>query len=376
MNQNNFLEFIDSKTLFYDKIDYEVINKAWRILENHVKIPYIIHIIGTNGKGTTGRFIASFLYQNSKKTLHYTSPHIEKFNERIWVNNRLIKDEELQNTHQFFLSIFPSNIIEQLTYFEYTTLMAIYLSSGFDYLVLEAGLGGEFDATNVVDNNLTVIPSIGLDHMDFLGNTIEKIASTKLRSCDDKYIFGIDTPQEVLNLKKTLLKTKKEITINRQLLLVDQEKLPQYLQNNLVLALSVLDYLHLYSKDLKIDLIEGRFEKFRKNITIDVGHNPLAASMVQKELKTKKINLIYNSYKDKDYKEILSILKNNIAKVYVIECDDERMEDKFIMLEYIKTLNLECDFFSQGILNTKDEFLVFGSFKVVETFKKMVINEK
>ena len=376
MNQNNFLEFIDSKTLFYDKIDYEVINKAWKILQNHVKIPYVIHIIGTNGKGTTGRFIASFLYQNNKKTLHYTSPHIEKFNERIWINNRLVHDEELQNTHQFFLSIFPSNIIEQLTYFEYTTLMAIYLSSGFDYIVLEAGLGGEFDATNIVDNNLTVIPSIGLDHMDFLGDTIEKIASTKLRSCDEKYIFGIDMPQEVLNLRKILLKNKEEIMINRELSLVDQDNLPQYLQNNLLLALSVLDYLHLYSKDLIINLIEGRFEKFRKNIIIDVGHNPLAASMIEKELKDKKINLIYNSYKDKDYKEVLSILKNNIAKVYVIECDDERIENKFTMLEYIKTLDLKCDFFSKDALNIKDDFFVFGSFKVVETFKKMIINEK
>lgn len=376
MQKNNFLEFIDSKTLFYDKIDYDVINKAWKILQCHVKIPYVIHIIGTNGKGTTGRFLASFLYQNQKNVLHYTSPHIEQFNERIWINNQLVEDKDLQSTHQFFLSIFPDDIIRQLTYFEYTTLMAIYLSSGFDYIVLEAGLGGEFDATNVIENNLTVVPSIGLDHMDFLGDTIQEIASTKLRSCDNRYIFGIDISNDVLELKKTILKDKEEIKLNTKLFVQSQNILPKYLQNNLLLALNVLEYLQLYSNDLKIDLIEGRFEKYKDNIILDVGHNPLAAKMVQDELKEKKIILIYNSYKDKDYKEVLSILKNNIAKVYVLECDDERIENKDIMLEYIQSLDLQAQLFTLEVLNDEDQFFVFGSFKVVDTFKKIVENEK
>lgn len=376
MIQNSFFDFIDSKTLFYDKIDYDVIYKSWKILEQHTKLPYVIHIIGTNGKGTTGRFIASFLHQQNQKVLHYTSPHIEKFNERIWINGSLVDDEQLQQTHQFFLSIFTDELISQLTYFEYTTLMALYLSSNMDYIVLEAGLGGEFDATNVVTNNLTVVPSIGLDHMDFLGDTIEKIATTKLRSCDDSYIFGLHMPKEVLGLKNTLLKDKKEIAINSQLSIKDSKILPHYLQNNLILALSVIEYLGFYRKDLQINVIEGRYETFRANIKLDVGHNPLAAQMIAKELGKTKVNLVYNSYKDKDYREVLSILKDKIKKVFVIKCDDERITNQEDMMGAVKNLNIECELFSVKILNPNEQYLVFGSFKVVETFKKMVRDEK
>ena len=85
--QNNLsLEaFLDLKTLYYDKIDFNTIKIAWEFVRLYVKLPYVIHIVGTNGKGSTGRFLASYLHQSNYKTLHYSSPHILKFNERIWI---------------------------------------------------------------------------------------------------------------------------------------------------------------------------------------------------------------------------------------------------------------------------------------------------
>ena len=90
------------------------------------------------------------LNNQNKKTLHYSSPHIVKFNERIWINGKNSSDEQLNDAHKTILSILPSNLISSLTYFEYTTLLAFILSTNLDFLILEAGLGGEFDATNVV----------------------------------------------------------------------------------------------------------------------------------------------------------------------------------------------------------------------------------
>ncbi|PKN14993.1 MAG: bifunctional folylpolyglutamate synthase/dihydrofolate synthase, partial [Deltaproteobacteria bacterium HGW-Deltaproteobacteria-24] len=130
-------EFLALKTLYYDKIDFNTIKVAWEFLRLYVRLPYVIHIVGTNGKGSTGRFLAHHLYCLGHATLHYSSPHILKFNERIWINGSDVSDESLQVAHEMLQEVLPSYIIEKLTYFEYTTLIALLLSSKMDYLVLE-----------------------------------------------------------------------------------------------------------------------------------------------------------------------------------------------------------------------------------------------
>ena len=134
--------FLDHKTMYYDKIDFSFVNRAFSILEKEIKIPFVIHIVGTNGKGSTGRFLSHYLYKTGFKTLHYSSPHIKKFNERIWINGADVSDNLLQNAHEFLTRIYDEELLLKLTYFEYTTLLALYLSKDCEYLVLEAGLGG------------------------------------------------------------------------------------------------------------------------------------------------------------------------------------------------------------------------------------------
>ena len=364
----SYLTFLNNKTMFYDKIDYTIIKKSWDILSSHIKLPYVIHIVGTNGKGSTGRYIASFLYQQDKTVLHYSSPHVMKFNERIWLNNQDSTNIELQYSHEQLQKILPSEYLEKLTYFEYTTLMGIVLSHDMDYLVLEAGLGGEFDATNVVENDLSVIPSIGLDHIEFLGNTIEKIATTKLRSCDNRYILGLNMPEKIKEVKQNILTTKEEIIINNNILLPKYSNdLPTYLQNNLKLALSVLNYLNININNLILPTLFARCQRIQENITIDVGHNFLAASVIYEEFKNKKIILIYNSYKDKDYISVLTVLKPIIKELQIIDCDDDRMVKKYDLENTCNKLNIKYTNFSNKISN-KYNYLVFGSFKVIETF--------
>jgi dihydrofolate synthase / folylpolyglutamate synthase len=380
LKKANLQEFLEYKTLYYDKIDFTIVKSSWQILSKKIKLPFVIHIVGTNGKGSTGRFLAHYLHKKDFKVLHYSSPHIMKFNERIWINGSDVSDENLEIAHKFLQELYEIELLEKLTYFEYTTLLAFYLSKDFDYLVLEAGLGGEFDATNVVENNLSLITTIGLDHQSFLGNSVEEIAATKMRSCDNKMIIGYQVFDEVI---KTAHEVKEQILEqrNRNIEIIEvlefdkysiNEKFASYLKRNLHLVIACLNELKIPIDTQLFDDVPlfGRCQKIASNITIDVGHNPLAAEVIKKEFENKKITLIYNSYADKDYVEVLKILKPIIKKLIIIELDDKRVVKKDDLLEVITQLNIPNE--ERIKIEEDEEYLVFGSFLVVEKFLSLI----
>lgn len=376
----NLEEFLKYKTLYYDKIDFSIVKSSWDKLSTKIKLPFVIHIVGTNGKGSTGRFLAHYLHKKDFKVLHYSSPHILKFNERIWINGSDVRDENLEIAHQFLQDLFEIELLEKLTYFEYTTLLAFYLSKDFDYLVLEAGLGGEFDATNVVENNLSLITTIGLDHQSFLGNTVEEIASTKMRSVDNKMLIGYQVFPEVL---ETAYKVKEQIKQqrNKDIKIIEVKEFDKYelnpkfatfLKRNLHLVIACLNELKI-PLDLKLfddTPLFGRCQKVLPNVTVDVGHNPLAALVLANEFKNKKINLIYNSYKDKDYETVLKILKPIIKTITIIELEDKRIVEKEELEKLIKQLELVNN--KTIKIEENKEYLVFGSFLVVEKFLTLI----
>ncbi len=380
LKKATLVEFLEYKTLYYDKIDFTIVESSWQILSTKIKLPYIIHIVGTNGKGSTGRFLSHYLNKTNHKVLHYSSPHIVKFNERIWINGSDVSDEVLEDAHRYLQDIYPIELLQKLTYFEYTTLLAIFLSKDCEYLVLEAGLGGEFDATNVVPSDLSLITTIDLDHQSFLGNTVEAIAQTKMRSVDKKMLLGFQLHESVKDSAyevKRQLKDERNLDIEIQIVEEFEKyelnkKFASYLKRNLHLVIACLEELKL-SVDLSIfddvDLF-GRCQKIAPNITIDVGHNPLAAKVLLKEFENKKITLIYNSYADKDYEEVLKILKPIINKIIIIDINDNRMVDKNNLLKIIKELNI----INEPIINIdeNEEYLVFGSFLVVEKFLALI----
>lgn len=360
--------FLDLKTLYYDKIDFNTIKIAWEFLRLFVKLPYVIHIVGTNGKGSTGRFLASYLHQSQYKTLHYSSPHILKFNERIWIDGKDVRDEVLEEAHLKLQEILPQEIIDKLTYFEYTTLLALLLSSNMDYLVLEAGLGGEFDATNVVINDLSLITAIGLDHQSFLGNTICEIATTKLRSCDNKVIVNKQMHEEVYEIAQCYNYSKAKEYDTQYL-----KSLPSYLKENLNLVLSALEYLNIPIDISKFENVElfGRCQQIASNITIDVGHNPLAAQVIAKEFiqRDAKVTLVYNTFEDKDYKAVLLLLQPIIKNVEIIAVNDKRILDKNTLKETCTDLGFDVSDFTS--IDERKNYLVFGSFTVVEQFLRI-----
>ena len=374
--------FLATKPLFYDEIDYARMPNAYQSIKSHLKLPKIIHIVGTNGKGTTGRFLAQMLRANGLCVGHYTSPHILDFNERIWVNGMDIDDKTLEIAHQTLLSWLEPSMAEALSYFEYTTLLAMHVFSlTCEYVVLEAGLGGEFDATNVFSKVLSVITPIGLDHQSFLGESIEEIAQTKINSATTDIVLAKQYDAKVSSIahgKTTLLHRKLYCvetffneTMKESLRAYGAtHNLPNYLQENFQTAFCALKVLG-YDIDLRTfipNVLQGRFQKFLPNVTIDVGHNVMAAEALVSSLGKKKVTLVYNSYKDKDFKTILTILKPIIEAVLVIDIESPRAADQADLYAVAKTLELPISSFS-AIQNDK-EYLVFGSFSVVEAFLK------
>lgn len=172
-------DYLSDKPLFYDKIDYSRFPRAFASVREAIKPREIIHIVGTNGKGSTGRFLAQILTEFGFRVGHYTSPHIFKFCERFWLKGRDVSDDELEKAHQFLQSVLNDEFKSSLSYFEYATLLAAVLFRECDYVIFEAGMGSRYDATGVFDKSLSLFTPIGLDHTAFLGENIEAIAQTK-----------------------------------------------------------------------------------------------------------------------------------------------------------------------------------------------------
>ncbi len=357
--------------------------RAYASIKDKIAIAPLIHLVGTNGKGTTGRFIAQALLALGHSVGHYTSPHIHVFNERIWLNGSTVDDERLEDAHQKLFALLAKEFRESLSYFEYTTLLAMTIFQGCDYVVLEAGLGGEHDATNVFDKVLSVITPIGIDHEDFLGSSIREIAGAKLRSVTNKAILGEQRFNEVYAVAAELQMDSslrfidyKECLDEAQVRLAEElskeQELPHYLQENLLLAMAALKELGFKIKKKLFDSqrLEGRMQRIKKNVWLDVGHNTLAAEAISHCFFPKSMNLVYNSYSDKDYRSILHLLAPIIKRVEIILVDNERIVPREELVAAIAENGLEYKAF-EGI-NEDENYLVFGSFSVAQTFTKFL----
>ena len=379
MERKKLKHFLEAKPLYYKEIDHVRVHHAYDRLKSHIDHPETVHIVGTNGKGSTGRIIAHLAFNGGITVGHYSSPHILKFNERIWMNGADVSDEILETAHQKLFSILGKEMSEALSYFEYTTLLAFIVFENCDLMVLEAGLGGEFDATNVCDKALSVITPIGIDHQAFLGDTIEEIARTKIRSIQKKVLLAPQVYDEVVEVAKNISTQKGAEIFFTEKLEIRNEKLisiakgkgwSDYLIENAIVALSALDILNInyHINDLKSLELFGRFYALTENIRIDVGHNPLAAEAIVKALDGKVV-LIYNSLDDKDYEEVLRILKPKVKRVEIIAIDSQRATTLGDIEKAVENVGLPYAIF-KGELNEDESYLVFGSFYTVEAFLK------
>ncbi len=178
MNYNETLDYLYSLQKSGIKFGLENTKKLLEFLGNPQNSFKSIHIAGTNGKGSTSSLIASVLSKLNYRVGLYTSPHLVRFNERIRIDGNEIEDSYLVDK-----VILLKDLIEKIkpTFFEVTTAIAFkyFADSNIDYAVIETGLGGRLDSTNVIMPEISIITKIDIDHKDFLGETIEKIAYEK-----------------------------------------------------------------------------------------------------------------------------------------------------------------------------------------------------
>lgn len=377
-------DYLNSKPLFYEEIDYTRMPRVYEKVKSSLAAPKIVHIIGTNGKGTTGRFLANALCSMGVKVGHYTSPHILEFNERVWLNGTNATDAELEDAYVELQKLLSQSDSDSLSYFEYTTLLAMIIFKKCDYVVMEAGLGGEFDATALFPKVLTLVTPIAYDHEAFLGSSIESIAATKLNAIQNSAILASQNYDEVYKIADKL-KAEKSLNIKKATEFIDEkdsQKIEQiakklslvpYLRDNLSLSIAALNFLGLKYEieNFSAAPLFGRVTKISENIIVDVGHNALAAQGIAEALKGQRFRLVYNSYKDKDYKKILLILKPIILSVEIIEIENPRVEELEKIQKALDELGIAHTIFKE--IKKEQDYLVFGSFSVVEEFLRSYV---
>jgi len=230
MSQNLDKLLIQLINLYPKCIDLSL-ERLLKLLEKlgnpHLKIPPVIHIAGTNGKGSTLSYILHILKENNFLVNAYISPHLNSFNERIILNNKEVRTNELFINLQYVKKI---NANKPITFFEITTATAFYLFSKVkaDFLLLETGLGGRLDATNVIKESLIdIITPIGIDHQEFLGKNILKITDEKLGIIKkNSYIIISKQKKQIKLYIKNKIKNRKnkKIFFNDQFKIIEKNK--------------------------------------------------------------------------------------------------------------------------------------------------------
>ncbi|KDN11038.1 MULTISPECIES: bifunctional tetrahydrofolate synthase/dihydrofolate synthase [unclassified Gilliamella] len=305
--------------------------------------PYIFTVAGTNGKGTTCRTLEMILLEANLKVGVYSSPHLLRFTERVRINNQ---ESSEQQTVKAFVEIEQARGDISLTYFEYATLAALYQfkQAKLDVVILEVGLGGRLDATNIVDADVAIITTIGIDHVDYLGDTRESIGREKAGIFKPKSIAIVgepDVPESILNVAKAVNCSIYRVNSDwyYQQLNKDswtfESKFKQYknlpIANvplaNAATAIAAISYSSLkitqneITKGLAKSNLIGRFQIIQTSplVILDVAHNPHAAAYLTQQLEklkaeylqVGKVRFVVGMLKDKDIKSTLSILKGD-----------------------------------------------------------------
>ena len=286
-----------------------------------------IHIAGTNGKGSTAHMIASVLQEAGYRVGLYTSPHLRDFRERIKINGAFIEKQYIVKFIQNNLNYFD---LTSLSFFEMTVGLAFsyFFDKKVDYAVIEVGMGGRLDGTNLILPELSIITNIGFDHTQFLGNTLPEIANEKA---------GIIKPKTPLIIGETHEKTKevfieKAKMLNSQIIFADQQKFVgfssdlkgSYQKKNIQTASIALLRLKIDPKIINSGLmkvisntgIQGRWQILANNpLTIaDVAHNQEGLDYVIPQIMSQsynKLHLVLGFVKDKEAEKLIKLFPEN-----------------------------------------------------------------
>ncbi|MFH5882589.1 MAG: bifunctional folylpolyglutamate synthase/dihydrofolate synthase [Candidatus Izemoplasmataceae bacterium] len=356
-------KWIESVHRFGDKYDLVRMEKACEMLDYPQHTFKSIHVGGTNGKGSTVTYLKQIYLESGYSVGTYTSPYIVRFNERITLNNEEISDDELLYYINFIYDFDQQYLAkenDQISFFELVTLMSFlyFKDKQPDIVIVEVGLGGTLDATNVILPVASVITNIGYDHMNILGKTLDSIAKNKLgivkeniplitsvdqeelfplfeattQAKNSKYIHLKDYPIENLHLGLPTTFTFLGMDFTLNMAGIHQV----YNATLAVLTAYTLHHDNLFAvtkagmiRAIKQAFWPGRFEVFG-NIIIDGAHNEQGLRACLNTVKAyypeRHVKSLFTVMADKDYSPMLSMLEKEVDEIIFTEINYPRCE--------------------------------------------------
>lgn len=369
----------------------------------------VITVAGTNGKGTTCAYLEKILMDAGYKVGVYSSPHIHRYNERLRINLKELDDAQ----HCVAFSVIEkARLAISLSYFEYATLACLYLlqQAQCDYILLEVGLGGRLDATNMVESDISVVTTIGIDHVDWLGSDREKIGFEKagvFRANKPAICGDLDVPQSIIDHAKAIDSDLKLAKVNFSFTESDdgtwswvgQQTLGPIKQTlmpmqNASTALAVIEALNIQINPQElISSIEnaslvGRLQAltgYHCDLYIDVAHNPQSAEYLASQLQRLRaakgedcqVHAIVGMLSDKDMSGTLSATNLQITDYSFVDLTCYRGASAEMLVNayknsdnnnhHISSYKNVSDAVDRVVMNAKasDIIIVFGSFHTV-----------
>ncbi|AXT56549.1 bifunctional folylpolyglutamate synthase/dihydrofolate synthase [Aquimarina sp. AD1] len=353
-----------------------------------------VHVAGTNGKGSTSHMLASVLQESGYKVGLYTSPHLKDFRERIRVNGKVISKEYVVNFVSKHRSYFEAN---QLSFFEMTVGLAFqyFSESNVDIAIIEVGLGGRLDSTNIIIPEVSVITNIGLDHTQFLGNTLREIAREKAGIIKNNVpiVVGRTTEETKSVFEEKALEHHSDIyfAFDYQGVVFSTDLKGRYQDENMKTVLQTILVLKEKGWSISNESMENGFANVAKNTSLlgrwqilgekpkvicDTAHNEDGLTYVMKQLSEEKydtLHIVLGVVNDKDLQSVLPLFPVN-AIYYFAKPDIGRGLKAKILQEEALNFNLKGKAYSSVLLayktalqeaSNKDLIYVGGSTFVV-----------
>ena len=410
MNYQDTIQYLYNSTPVFEHVGAsaykEGLSNSWA-LDEHFNHPHTkfktIHVAGTNGKGSCSHTIAAILQAEGYRVGLFTSPHLVDFRERIKVNGDCISQEYVmdfvENERSFFEPLHPS-------FFELTTAMAFkyFADSLVDIAVIEVGLGGRLDCTNIITPILSVITNISFDHTQFLGDTLEKIAMEKagVIKRDIPIVIGETTPET----RNVFIQKAKEM--NAPIFFAEEYNNPianeldfelkgSYQLKNKQTILCAVNHLPLsispssikegLSHVVELTGLMGRWQTIRERPTVicDTGHNVGGWQYLSQQIKSqpcKNLHIVFGMVDDKDIDTVMNMLPTN-ATYYFTQAQTKRAIPANIVKEKGKEHHLKGYVFPQVAdaykaalhhANEDDFIFVGGSSYIVADFLTLYDN--
>ncbi len=330
MDYKETLKYINDTPKFSKILGNDDLKKLLVNLGNPQDKLQFIHVAGTNGKGSVSAMLASILRASGKVCGLYTSPFIEVFNERISINGENISDNDLARIATRVKHEIDTLGVEISVFAQITAMAFLYFAEKeCDIVVLETGLGGRLDATNVIATpKLAIITKIGLDHTEYLGDTIEKIAEEKcgIIKAGTKVITTCNQEKSVLSVIENICKSSNvPLFVAQQAYDYSLSLSGEYQKENAGIAVCGAKALGILDEHIKTGLANtkwiARFEYLKDNLILDGGHNPDGVRALISSLKVldKPVTFVVAMMQDKDVEETSALIREFAKNVIVTQ---------------------------------------------------------